>query len=59
MNKILKSTKDAIRRNKKTIIVGLSLVAVIVLQDRGIRSMEAFLEEKGLRDEYFRPDFEI
>lgn len=58
MNEKLTSAKDKLRRNK-TKILGTALVVtttVVILQRHGIKSLNAFLEEKGLSDEYFTPE---
>jgi hypothetical protein len=53
MKKTLTSTKNFLVRNKTAIYVGVTLTTVIILQATGIKSMNKFLEEKGLHTEYY------
>ena len=57
----LVSAKNKIVENKTKILGTVAVVAttVAVLEQVGIRSMNKFLEEKGLADEYYHMgDFE-
>lgn len=56
MNKIYTSTRDFIRRNKNTIIVGAITTTVIAIQQRSVQMHNDFLKEKGLYDEYYTPE---
>lgn len=53
MKKAFNSTKNFVRRNKRTLIVGATLTTVILLQNSGIKSLNKFLTEKNLFDEYY------
>jgi len=59
--KTLVSAKNKIVRNKTKILGTIAVVATTaaVLQHHGIKQMNAFLEEKGLTDEYYQPEDEI
>jgi hypothetical protein len=55
MKKITDSTKNFVRRHKGTIVVGTiaTLTSVVIIQQLGIRSLNAFLQEHDLLDEYY------
>lgn len=50
---VAQSVKSYVRRHKKTLIWGASLTSVILLQNRGIQSLNEFLKEKELYEEYY------
>lgn len=54
----LVSAKNKVVKNKTKILGTVAVVAttVAVLQQSGIRSLNKFLEEKGLADEYYHMD---
>lgn len=54
----LVSAKNKVVENKTKILGTVAVVAttVAVIQNSGIRSLNAFLEEKGLSDEYYHMD---
>ena len=56
----LASAKDKVVENKTKILATVAVVAttVAVLEQIGIRSHNAFLEERGLLDEYYTPDMD-
>lgn len=52
------SAKDFVNRNK-TKYLTIALVAtsaIVLLQNKGIRSLNKFLEEKNLSDLYYKPE---
>jgi hypothetical protein len=53
--KTLISAKNKIVENQTKILGTIAVVAttVVVIQNYGIRSVNKFLEEKGLSDEYY------
>ena len=53
MKNALNTTKNFVLKHKEAIVVGTALSAVVVLQNRGIKSLNAFLVEKNLFDEYY------
>lgn len=58
MNKIYQSSKNWVKRNKKHLLVEASLIGVIALQARGLNSLNQFLKDKNLFDEYYLPIIE-
>ena len=56
-NKLV-SAKNKVVENKTKILGTVAVVSttVVVLQQIGIRSLNAFLDEKGLSDEYYHMD---
>jgi hypothetical protein len=54
----LVSAKNSVVENRTKILGTVAVVAttVAVIQQTGIRSLNAFLEEKGLADEYYHMD---
>lgn len=58
MNKNLAAAKKFVRRNRNAIVVGAVAVSVIALQQSGIRSLNDFLKEHDLFDEYYFVDEE-
>ena len=58
MKKFYHATKNAFNKNKTTIVVGTIsvLTAAVVIQHTGIKSLNAFLEDKGLYKEYYLID---
>lgn len=56
-NKIA-SAKNFVKRNERRIMLGTIAVisTVTVLQQSGIKSLNEFLEEKDLYDEYYSND---
>lgn len=53
MHKVMTATKNYVRRNKRTIVVGGLLTTVIILQSRGIKSLNTFLQDHDLYNEYY------
>lgn len=53
MKKIIVSTKGFVRRHKEALVVGAALGTVAVLQARGITSLNEFLKDKDLFNEYY------
>lgn len=47
------SVVEFVKRNKTALIVGGAAAAVILLQNRAIKSQTTFIDSKGLTDEYF------
>lgn len=60
MKKIIVSTKNYVRRNKTTLVLTTvgTLAGIAVLQHYGIKSLNAFLVEKGLDQEYYSFDLQ-
>ena len=59
-NSFVTSTKEFVNRNK-TKILTVAIVAtsaIVLLQNHGIRSLNEFLEENDLYDEYYFPETE-
>jgi hypothetical protein len=56
MKNALITTKNFVLKHKEALIVGTALSAVVVLQNRGIQSLNKFLEEKDLFNEYYLPE---
>lgn len=54
----LVSAKNSVVENKTKILGTVAVVAttIAVIQQTGIRSLNKFLEEKGLSDEYYHMD---
>ena len=54
----LVSTKNKVAENQTKILLAVAVFSttVAVLQHFGIRSLNQFLEEKGLADEYYHMD---
>jgi len=54
----LSSAKNKVVANKTKILGTVAVVAttVAVIQNYGIRNLNAFLDEKGLSDEYYHMD---
>lgn len=54
------SAKEAVVRNRTKILgtVAVVFTTVAVIQNSGIKSLNRFLEEKGLTDEYYHLDEE-
>lgn len=59
--KTLVSAKNKIVRNKTRILGTVAVVSTTaaVLLYKGNQQMNAFLEEKGLSDEYYQPEEDI
>jgi len=58
MKKTIAKTQDFVHRNRNAIIVGAITTSVIVLQHQGIKSLNEFLKDKDLFDEYYFVDEE-
>lgn len=58
MFKKTRIVKRFVRRNKAKFFMTTTAVlgTVVFLQNRGIKSHNEFLDEKGLLDEYYRPE---
>lgn len=56
MNNHANTVKQFVHRNKNALVVAAIATTVIVLQHKGIKSLNAFLDEKGLTDEYYIPE---
>jgi hypothetical protein len=54
MNRITVSTKRFIRRHRKGIVMGGVAVAIIAMQSNQLKSQVAFMDEKGVLDEYIK-----
>ena len=54
MNRITVSTKRFIRRHQKGIVMGGVAVAIIAMQSNQLKSQVAFMDEKGVLDEYIK-----
>lgn len=55
-NALIKS-KDWVVKHKEAIVVGAIAIGAIALQRNGLKTLNAFLDEKGLSDEYY--DFAV
>lgn len=60
MNNAITRTKNFVKRNKtKMLVTGfVTTSTIMVLQHQGIKSLNEFLEEKGLLEEYYHFDEE-
>lgn len=54
MNRITVSTKRFIRRHRKGVVMGGVAVAIIAMQSNQLKSQVAFMDEKGVLDEYIK-----
>lgn len=55
----IKKAKEHVAANKKAYIVAGISVTIIGLQNRGLRNLNKFLEEKGLTNEFYHLDEEL
>ena len=53
MKNAAERTKKFVSRNKNTIVAVALLGTVIAIQTSGIKSLNAFLDEHGLLNEYY------
>lgn len=53
MKNLANRTKNFVSRNRNTILVAATLTTVICIQSAGIKSLNEFLTEKGLFNEYY------
>lgn len=58
MDKHLASATNFVRRNKTALVVAAITIPVIMLQHKGIKSLNEFLEDKGLTNEYYPLELE-
>jgi hypothetical protein len=56
MKKIVNSTKKFVTDHKEAIVVGGIASAIIVLQHRGIVSLNEFLKDNDLYETYYTPE---
>jgi len=52
MKNVVNRSRNFVRRNRNTIVAVGALGTVIVLQQQGIRSLNAFLKDNGLFEQY-------
>jgi hypothetical protein len=59
MKNVVNRSRNFVRRNRNTIVAVGALGTVIVLQQQGIRSLNAFLKDNGLFEQYYLPETEV
>lgn len=59
MHNVMSRSRNFVRRNRNTIVVGAVLGTVVLLQHQGIAALNQFLKDNDLFEKYYLPETEV